>query len=584
MDPSSQQVNAVVDEVLAHADGRRRTTAARSFVRTLLRASSSSSDPTRIDHLVHYSHRKTLSRQLRLRLAETALSSVDNIGPGPRPPSVLRLRGNRLLSAVFRGTEPSPDERRVAWAMIWAAWCRLHPHLPADARRAVRSTAVVATEDDIAAADDGATPFPLCVLDERLVACVPFEIRIRAALRWSDGPDVLELHRCVFHHLQARSSGADPAWRTRSLHVLQTFWEDVEPEAGGRLLDRLRDGLPDRAALVAACTAFAAQHRRGLHWLLPALNVFLAGGPLHGVALPGWRHWPPLSLAAFRGCMIRPSQPRGRIRGFFRDDEVAALTERCRQRGPTDLALLLTFLHTGLRTAAVCRLRWADVGLDDVVTREGQVLEKNGEIRRFVIDPVLADALSRHRAAQAQAQGKQGGEWVFPADGHGRRRTHHHNTRWLKRLCAECGIAGDHVYVHALRRTVVTRLMDAGNDIEQVRAWIGHRSVQQTQHYWERTPASCVAQGRMFVPWVDADPVAPREGAFLDPRDGPGAAPSTTASSSSMLRTIAEQYEYAALLDMQRRALEERIAHLRAHVLTAHQRAALGAWEEEERD
>lgn len=105
-------------------------------------------------------------------------------------------------------------------------------------------------------------------------------------------------------------------------------------------------------------------------------------------------------------------------------------------------------LHTGLRTAAVCRLRWEDVDLE---RGEGTVLEKNGQMRHFSIDTRLAAALAAYAPGASS-------RYVFPHPGNDRLpRTHHHNTRWLRRLCSECGITGDHVFVHALRRTVVIR-------------------------------------------------------------------------------------------------------------------------------
>ena len=102
--------------------------------------------------------------------------------------------------------------------------------------------------------------------------------------------------------------------------------------------------------------------------------------------------------------------------------------------------------------------------------------------------------------------------------------------------------------------------MEAGNDLEHVRAWIGHRSVQQTNHYWERTQATLAT--RMCVPWVQ-----------------PAASSSSTLDG---LEATAEQYELAVLLDERRRQLEARIDHLCHHVLTASQRAALEAWERNE--
>lgn len=52
-----------------------------------------------------------------------------------------------------------------------------------------------------------------------------------------------------------------------------------------------------------------------------------------------------------------------------------------------------------------------------------------------------------------------------------------------------------------VRRTVVSQLMDAGNRLDDVRAFIGHRSAAMTAHYWERTQSSLVRAGTVHVPW-----------------------------------------------------------------------------------
>ena len=71
------------------------------------------------------------------------------------------------------------------------------------------------------------------------------------------------------------------------------------------------------------------------------------------------------------------------------------------------------------------------------------------------------------------------------------------NDTWLRALCARCGVypgwcsarrvvtlqaCGDHVHVHAFRRTTISMLLDAGNSLATVSSWIGHSSVAMTNH------------------------------------------------------------------------------------------------------
>ena len=90
--------------------------------------------------------------------------------------------------------------------------------------------------------------------------------------------------------------------------------------------------------------------------------------------------------------------------------------------------------------------------------------------------------------------------------------------------------------------------MEAGNQLEDVRAWIGHRSVDQTAHYWESRPSSS-----LVVPWNRDD---------------------------STQETILAYYELAALLDDRRRLLATRLSVLRSSVLSPEQRDVLRQWEE----
>ena len=78
-------------------------------------------------------------------------------------------------------------------------------------------------------------------------------------------------------------------------------------------------------------------------------------------------------------------------------------------------------------------------------------------LREFTIDPILAEAL-----CGAIARNK-GSMYVFPASRGGvRKRQMSMNDIWLRQLCARCKppIVGSHVHVHALRRTVISMLLE----------------------------------------------------------------------------------------------------------------------------
>lgn len=53
----------------------------------------------------------------------------------------------------------------------------------------------------------------------------------------------------------------------------------------------------------------------------------------------------------------------------------------------------------------------------------------------------------------------------------------------IRRLYKKTGISGWHVGTHALRRTLGSRLYNAGNDLKTVADFLGHSSVSATKAY-----------------------------------------------------------------------------------------------------
>ena len=56
---------------------------------------------------------------------------------------------------------------------------------------------------------------------------------------------------------------------------------------------------------------------------------------------------------------------------------------------------------------------------------------------------------------------------------------------WLRKLAQAAGVTEVKVHPHAFRHTIVGRLMDAGNSLEVVSKYMGHKSLDTTSaHYW----------------------------------------------------------------------------------------------------
>jgi integrase len=194
---------------------------------------------------------------------------------------------------------------------------------------------------------------------------------------------------------------------------------------------------------------------------------FTAGGPW--APLLRWSHWRPISR---REANYRPPK-RVRTRDRFTDGEILEM-QKCALSNPFSHGLLTFLLHTGCRTGAVCHLAVRDLVDSTGLRPVGSVREKGGVCRIFCIDPILANAL------QGAIRCNRGSEYVFPANGGVHRRNKTQNAVWLQQLCNQARVFGNHVHMHAIRRTVISRLLDCGNSLSAVSSWIGHSSPTMT--------------------------------------------------------------------------------------------------------
>jgi integrase len=177
-------------------------------------------------------------------------------------------------------------------------------------------------------------------------------------------------------------------------------------------------------------------------------------------------------------------------------DQAAAKPGRCGQHAACDWweALVLTMLSTAGRIGAVLSIRAADVDLARGLIKlpaEGQKQRKD-ETKRLL--PEATDVLRR-----ILSELPPGTELLFAGCGHQR--------RWVEEqyeaLLLSAGLpAGRKEKFHNLRRYVATNVfIQAGNDIEAVRRFLGHSS---TKISWKYIDMSRVPEQVMSV--VDAVP------------------------------------------------------------------------------
>jgi integrase/recombinase XerC len=170
----------------------------------------------------------------------------------------------------------------------------------------------------------------------------------------------------------------------------------------------------------------------------------------------------------------KPRAPRRNPRSFPDSTVVEILTILDTMR-PThwherrNRALLIVALHTGLRRAELCGLRWCDV---DLVQARLTVVGK-GDRERVV--PLNATARRALRTIQ-----RSNHEYVFCRAGGAALNPHALDTL-IKRWCGKHEIP--YAGLHVLRHTFATRLLARGVSLTDIRDLMGHESVRTTEVY-----------------------------------------------------------------------------------------------------
>ena len=151
--------------------------------------------------------------------------------------------------------------------------------------------------------------------------------------------------------------------------------------------------------------------------------------------------------------------------------------------GCRDLALLSTFIWTGLRRAEVCALALEDSRIEHGVTVY-YVPVKGGGSRAVEIVPVANEAIEAWLARAGIEHGR-----VFPITVDSV-----HNA--VYRRCADAGFPG--VTPHGLRHAHITLALQGGAKLEDVQLWVGHADPRTTARYYHarsmigRSPARLI--------------------------------------------------------------------------------------------
>lgn len=169
--------------------------------------------------------------------------------------------------------------------------------------------------------------------------------------------------------------------------------------------------------------------------------------------------------------------------GYLEKDEVQALLaapDRGSVQGFRDYTLLLFLYNTGARVSEACQLTVGDLDLQrSVVTLHG----KGHRDRRCLLWPVTVSALRQLVAALSTTDAVFRNQRGQPLTRYG---IHTLVERYVRRAAGKApSLSRKRVSPHVLRHTTGTHLLRSGVDINTIRIWLGHVSLETTNIYAE---------------------------------------------------------------------------------------------------
>jgi site-specific recombinase XerD len=206
----------------------------------------------------------------------------------------------------------------------------------------------------------------------------------------------------------------------------------------------------------------------------------------------------------------RTPPPRTR---YLQRDEVEALFEALPSSGPRalrDRTLLLFLYNTGARVQEVAQLQ-----VRHIEFRSKPRVHLHGKGDKWRVCPLwvqtasLLTELLGHRATNADAP-------VF-VSATGRALTRFGIYKIVRRhTTGRDGLSGECLSPHSVRHTTAVHLLEAGVEVNVIRAWLGHVSLETTNRYAEITVQMKAQALEACAPPVNASAEFPRKPVWRD--------------------------------------------------------------------
>jgi len=252
---------------------------------------------------------------------------------------------------------------------------------------------------------------------------------------------------------------ADPV--TKALRSYGTYQDRLDwwvaQYGTARILDLSVLALREARAKLVPGRAPATVNRH-----LAAMRAVWNWGRAAGL-VPAERTWP---------TKLMLTEPKGRTR-YLSDGELRRLLEEAKARGPTEHAMVIVSLATGVRQSELLRLTWADVDFERARARV--LLSKNGESRAVHLPAVAVDALRailRQGVVSATHCFVDSGGEPYRKD----------TVNWWWNVVRERAGLTDFRW-HDLRHSCASFLAQKGATLLEIGSVLGHKSPSVTMRY-----------------------------------------------------------------------------------------------------
>ncbi|MBU1170011.1 MAG: site-specific integrase [Proteobacteria bacterium] len=185
--------------------------------------------------------------------------------------------------------------------------------------------------------------------------------------------------------------------------------------------------------------------------------------------------------------------------------ELLASPDRSNPLGNRDYTMLLFLYNSGARASEAARLKISDI---DWYAQFVKILGKGNKQRTCPLWPITMEQLrfiTVNRGPEQRVFLNRNGQHITRFGIH--TLVDRHASRAAKKMQS---LVHKHVSPHVIRHTTATHLLRAGVDINTIRAWLGHVSINTTNIYAEtdietkaRALATCIpgAEKTKAIPW-----------------------------------------------------------------------------------